>query len=273
MNLLEINKIIKSESNCRNNDIDYIKVDYMVDSLNKGDILPPILCRPSLLKNGYYEVIQGQHRLEAHKKFGSEYIQSYIKDLTDKEAIDTSIRENIGRSTMKHYQIWNNCSHLYINSKDKKDIADIMNISLSTCHKYIRIGYFLNNDIKIQLKKHQTSLALLLSSVHPDDQINIFNKLKGLKKKYINDEYDLLFQNKKFKKQPNEIKNIKINKKNKIEKEKIIKPLIHNYKLSIDNDTTYLNKEILIQLQETIKDNQDLNIIYQLIIYNYELKV
>jgi len=71
--------------------------DDLVESVKALGVLQPILVRP---KGGLFEIVYGERRTAAAKKAGLHEIPARIKDLSDKEAYEIQLIENIQRKDL-----------------------------------------------------------------------------------------------------------------------------------------------------------------------------
>ena len=67
-------------------------------SIKRSGVIEPIVVRP--LAHGTYEVVAGERRLRATQALGIQEIPSIIKTLSDKEALEHSLVENIQRENL-----------------------------------------------------------------------------------------------------------------------------------------------------------------------------
>lgn len=74
--------------------------DELVASIKEKGVLQPVLARPMIGggKIGKYEVVAGNRRLAAAREAGLEEIPAQIVDMTDAEAMEAQIVENLQRS-------------------------------------------------------------------------------------------------------------------------------------------------------------------------------
>lgn len=181
--LLDPNDIISTNVNCRKEDLNEKKVLSMIETIKSGDELAPILCRPSKILIGTFEVIQGQHRREAYLRCNKK-IRSFVKDLDDENARISSIRENMVRAKMKPIHIWNNCLYLYQIGKPMDEIcSDMGGKSKQFCEDSIKIAYFVDDKIKEILNAKEKTLACYLCKVTKNHQNKLYNLLKSKKVK------------------------------------------------------------------------------------------
>ena len=69
----------------------------LVESIKRNGLLQPIVVRP---KDNYFEVVAGNRRLAACKRLRISKVICVLKELSDKEAYEISIVENIHRKTL-----------------------------------------------------------------------------------------------------------------------------------------------------------------------------
>lgn len=72
-------------------------LDDLTESIKQNGLLQPIVVRP---KGEYFEVVAGNRRLAACKSLRTSKILCMIKDLSDKEAYEVSLVENVQRETL-----------------------------------------------------------------------------------------------------------------------------------------------------------------------------
>lgn len=75
--------------------VDYGDIDGLACDIKQKGLLQPILVRP--VDGGKFEVVHGHRRHRAVEGLGWSYIDSFVKDLTDSEAITIQGSENIWR--------------------------------------------------------------------------------------------------------------------------------------------------------------------------------
>src|SRR5215216_808317 len=75
----------------------HVEVSTLSYSIAQKGLLQPIIVRP---KEEYYEIIAGNRRFEACKSLGWRKITCHILDLTDKDAFEVSLTENIQRKSL-----------------------------------------------------------------------------------------------------------------------------------------------------------------------------
>lgn len=73
-------------------------LDELKASIKKSGVIEPIIVRP--MAHGTYELVAGERRLRASQQLGIQEVPSIIKILTDKEALEFSLVENIQRENL-----------------------------------------------------------------------------------------------------------------------------------------------------------------------------
>ncbi|MCS7214463.1 MAG: ParB/RepB/Spo0J family partition protein [Candidatus Calescibacterium sp.] len=70
----------------------------LAESIRSKGVIEPIVVRVG--KNGYYELVCGERRLRACKMIGLEKIPAIVKNISDQEAFEISLIENIQRENL-----------------------------------------------------------------------------------------------------------------------------------------------------------------------------
>lgn len=96
--LLPVNKITPSATNPRKRITDEM-IDELAESISKVGILQPILVRPHKQLE-IYEIVAGECRYRAAVRAGLETIPATIRDLTDLEALELQVLENLHRNDL-----------------------------------------------------------------------------------------------------------------------------------------------------------------------------
>lgn len=72
-------------------------IDELADSISQYGIISPLLVQK---KDQYYEIVAGERRWRAAKKAGLKEVPVIIKNLSDREAVEISLIENIQREDL-----------------------------------------------------------------------------------------------------------------------------------------------------------------------------
>lgn len=78
--------------------IDAAALEELKQSIKRSGVIEPIVVRPAA--DGAYELVAGERRLRASQGLGLEQIPAIIKTLSDQEALELSIVENIQREAL-----------------------------------------------------------------------------------------------------------------------------------------------------------------------------
>ena len=95
--LLDLNKIVNSDYNPRK-DFREETLQELSESIRQSGVLQPICVRP---KDEGFEIVYGERRYWAAALAGLKYIPALVRDLTDAEAEDAAITENLQREDVK----------------------------------------------------------------------------------------------------------------------------------------------------------------------------
>ncbi|SNW62165.1 ParB/Sulfiredoxin [Orpheovirus IHUMI-LCC2] len=190
--LLPLEKIRKSANNIRHA-LNLIQVQYMVQSIRSGISLPPIDVVES--GDGYYECIDGWHRLEAHRLSGYSYIYSIVSKPKNKEE-ETIISYVRGKGNeWKLTEKTNLFCKLYIEHKSIPKVAKLIAEPENEVRYVIRCGFLLCPELLCEIergKKVNKSLVEMMLGVKKDMQVNVYKYLVNMKN---NDERRMALEN------------------------------------------------------------------------------
>jgi ParB family chromosome partitioning protein len=88
---IEISKIRRSRFQNRKK-IDSIYVADLAENLRTDKLNNPIIVRP--ISNGFFELVTGEHRVEAYKLNGQTHIPGRIRELDDRQAVRAVVLDN-----------------------------------------------------------------------------------------------------------------------------------------------------------------------------------
>ena len=94
---LNINEIIPNKEQPRKT-FDQTALEELADSIRQHGVLQPLLVRP--LPNGAYQLVAGERRWRASRLAELKEVPVIIKELTDTEAMDIAIIENLQREDL-----------------------------------------------------------------------------------------------------------------------------------------------------------------------------
>ncbi|SUB03102.1 Chromosome-partitioning protein parB [Pannonibacter phragmitetus] len=72
----------------------------LTDSIREKGIIQPILVRPAAGKPNHFEIIAGERRWRAAQRAGLHEVPVIIRDITDQEALELAIIENVQRADL-----------------------------------------------------------------------------------------------------------------------------------------------------------------------------
>ncbi|VBB69632.1 Chromosome (plasmid) partitioning protein ParB [invertebrate metagenome] len=79
---------------------DAVGITHLVDSIRQRGILQPILVRPFVAQPGHYEIIAGERRWQAARQAHLHEVPIVVHDLSDREALEVSLVENLQRQDL-----------------------------------------------------------------------------------------------------------------------------------------------------------------------------
>ncbi|MBA4206980.1 ParB/RepB/Spo0J family partition protein [Pannonibacter sp. Q-1] len=90
------------EPNPRNPRKTFVEKDLteLTDSIREKGIIQPILVRPAAGKPDHFEIIAGERRWRAAQRAGLHEVPVIIRDITDQEALELAIIENVQRADL-----------------------------------------------------------------------------------------------------------------------------------------------------------------------------
>lgn len=94
---LSINDIVPNKEQPRKT-FDEAALQELADSITQHGVLQPLLVRP--LANGGYQLVAGERRFRASRMAGLKEVPVIIKDLSDTEAMEIAIIENLQREDL-----------------------------------------------------------------------------------------------------------------------------------------------------------------------------
>ncbi|MCD9015213.1 ParB/RepB/Spo0J family partition protein [Parachryseolinea silvisoli] len=97
---VDLDRISKSTTNYmfrKAKELTKVSLAELVASVRKFGIIQPVLLRPDPDKEGYYKLISGERRFQASVLLGLDTIPAYIRNVSEDEALQMQITENIQR--------------------------------------------------------------------------------------------------------------------------------------------------------------------------------
>lgn len=157
----------------------------LADDIQERGLINPITVR-SIGENAY-EVVAGQRRFMAFTLLEKETIPCIIKNMSDDEAVITSLSENLQRVEMTQKDKCETFYELYSRlGKDVNKVSKKVNLGVLQIKKYITIKENVSPEIIALMdatgdKKVTVETALLLAkNVAIENQIDVIDKLNKL---------------------------------------------------------------------------------------------
>jgi ParB/RepB/Spo0J family partition protein len=149
----------------------------LVDSIKELGVIQPILLRPKPWaegSTGRYELVAGERRFRAAKIAGLITIPANIQDLSDEEAFNVQVTENLQRKDVHPLKEANAYKYLVDKDPVRNTPAELAAKFGKTEH-YIQTRLALNNLVDEGKKDLRDGImtighALLLARLQPDDQ-------------------------------------------------------------------------------------------------------
>jgi len=111
----------------------------LASNIDQLGLLQPITVRISPTKNGEYELIAGERRLQAFKQLGKSHIPAIVSSADDQQMFEWAISENESRKNLTDYEIY-----LAIQRAEKEfpkrkriELAKLIGISRATFYRYL----------------------------------------------------------------------------------------------------------------------------------------
>ncbi|MFO0388106.1 MAG: ParB/RepB/Spo0J family partition protein [Alphaproteobacteria bacterium] len=76
---------------------DEVSLSELSESIRKNGVIQPLIVRPSSREKGKYEIIAGERRWRASKVAGLEQVPVIIREISDRQALEFAIVENVQR--------------------------------------------------------------------------------------------------------------------------------------------------------------------------------
>ena len=84
-------------------EFDLEKLQELADSIREHGVLQPIVIRKGLGR--WYEIIAGERRFRAAKQLGMETIPALVRDITDRQAMEIALIENLQREDLSPIEV------------------------------------------------------------------------------------------------------------------------------------------------------------------------
>jgi ParB family chromosome partitioning protein len=109
----------------------------LADSIRSSGVVQPVLVRPA---DGRYQLVAGERRWRAARMAGLETIPALIRDLTDRDALELALTENLLREDLNPLEV----AHAYEALQEKygishEEIAARLGVNRSTVTNTLRL--------------------------------------------------------------------------------------------------------------------------------------
>jgi len=170
---IKISEAYESKNNPRGNDFEGKAFDDLVASVKEKGVLVPVIARP-MIGGGdkKFEIVAGNRRFRAAQMVGLEEIPARVEDMTDDEAQEVQIIENLQREDV--HPIEEGKSYRQLVEESRYEIATIA-AKVGKSESYIRQRLFLTNlSEKVagayRKGKFTDGHAVLIAKLSPNDQ-------------------------------------------------------------------------------------------------------
>jgi len=103
INVLPLDSLVVPETPIRVNA--EIGVEELAESVGRDGLLEPLVVRPSKREAGKYEVVCGLRRFLAAQKVGLKAVPCVVKEMSDVEAMEAMLIENMERENLTDYEV------------------------------------------------------------------------------------------------------------------------------------------------------------------------
>ncbi|HHW40179.1 MAG TPA: ParB/RepB/Spo0J family partition protein [Syntrophomonadaceae bacterium] len=199
-------------------------IESLAESIKEVGVLQPVLVRP---KGGYYELIAGERRLRASIKAGLSEIPAVVKEMSDIEAAEIALIENLQRRNLHFFEEANGFARLIAEfNLTQNDVAKRMGISQSAVANKLRL-LRLPPDIREEIYR------LKLSERHARALLELPDREKQLRLLKLAEEKEPTVS--EWEKMIKREKDQNISREIKLSRKKNIKPLIKDLRLFLNS--------------------------------------
>lgn len=161
---------------------DETSLSELSDSIRKNGVIQPLIIRPSSHEKGKYEIIAGERRWRASKMAGLDDVPVIIREITDRQALEFAIVENVQRHDLSPLEEALGYQRL-IEEFDytQEELAGTVGKSRSHIANLLRL-LGLPDEVKILLEKGDLTMGharALLTSANPVELAQLIVK-KGM---------------------------------------------------------------------------------------------
>lgn len=180
--VISIDKIDPNPMQARN---ELGEIEELTNSIKEKGILEPILVRPT---EGRYEIIAGERRFVAAKKAGMEIVPCIVMDVSESEAMEISLVENLQRKDLDVFEEADGLKALVDNyGYNHEKISKKIGKARSTITEIINLSR-IPNDVRMLCDEYEIKSRSMLIEIaklkSKDDMIKLLYQIKdrGLKR-------------------------------------------------------------------------------------------
>lgn len=205
--LLPIEDLKVSKFNVRK---EYASVNELAASIRSAGLIEPVLVRK---KDGEYEVVAGQRRLLACKVAGVRDVPALVKEMSDEEALVSSLTENVQREDVSDLEKAEAVLMLREKGMSNKKIAKQIGVSRKSIIRWIALKNSceeLKNAVQQNKISESDAEEIATSIKDRETQAKVAETVCGLPRNQMRAFVDYVSENKDAvsKSTPEELKNI-----------------------------------------------------------------
>ncbi len=158
---------------------DEAELEELARSISERGVLQPIVARPAG-EPGHYEIVAGERRWRAAQKAGVHEIPVVIRDLSESEALEVALIENIQRSDLNALEEALGYSQLMEQfGYTQQQLADTLGKSRSHIANTLRL-LNLPDDVKEMIRNGEISAGHARTLIATDDPSTLAKKIAKL---------------------------------------------------------------------------------------------
>jgi ParB family chromosome partitioning protein len=172
LQLLKVSECYESETNPRGDDFEGKQFDELVASIKEKGVLVPVLARLRPKDKWQYEVVAGNRRLRAAWEAGLKEIPAQVQEMTDAEAQEAQIVENLQRADV--HPLEEGEAYRKLIEDGGRTVKDV-SVKVGKSESYVRQRLFLTNLSEKARKAYRSgkmidSAAVLVARLTPNNQ-------------------------------------------------------------------------------------------------------
>ena len=176
---LDISSIINNPDQPRKH-FDETEIEDLSRSIKNNGVLQPVLVRPSKKHSGKYEIIAGERRWRAATKISLPQLPVIIRDISDREALEIAIIENVQRSNLSPLEEAEAYQSLIDQfSLSQKEVAERVGKDRASVANFLRL-LKLPKEIKELMEKGLITMGhakAILTVKEPSAQLSLARKV------------------------------------------------------------------------------------------------